>query len=304
MIYNYSCLFRQWLEALPGPRLWVPLALACWDVDERIRELDAAAEKVWRAQLTEDDFADPEDPPVFTWDIPQLRFMERESIERDTLRQWTLVRAMCGDNGWKQTADRGFYSCNYQCTAGNFMEHFTPMKCRKCHLSLARLFFNAISVCEGCRLEERVVYGEKDHLQQWKRQATEALGYGAVDESFRTNAESNFPFDAFKRRDENGDLPVKSRADFVRILDSTLSLRKFIDTAMEMEYGERLAGYCKGRKTIRQLDHPLANYPSVGEDQRKIVARHPYRRALTHGEYAESDGKGWEPANKASFLQW
>lgn len=148
-----------------------------------------------------------------------------------------------------------------------------------------------------------MIFEEDDHLQQWKRRATAALGYGTMDGPFRTNAESNFPFDAFKH-DKDGDLPIRSRADFDRIIDSAPSLRDFIDAAAELCIQERSAGYCKGRMTTRQHDHPYANYPSLEDSLQNVLARHPYRRALTHEEYAQSNGKGWEPANKDFFMKW
>ncbi|KAJ4397684.1 hypothetical protein N0V93_001917 [Gnomoniopsis smithogilvyi] len=297
MAYGYSSLFRQWSEALPAPRSCIAMILACWEVDEDIRGLKAAAEKEWRAELW-----DPQSTDPFTKDRwPKSLHCEVGKLE--TLRHWTVVRATCGENGWKQTADRGFYSCDYQCTVGNFMEHSHPLLCDTCDLTLPRIFFNACETCEGCRLEDRVLYRENDHLQHLKRKATAALGYGTILEPFRTNAESNFPFDAF-RRDENGDLPVKTRADFARIVDSAPSLREFIDTAAELEVKEQLAGYRKGRKTIRQLDHPYAGSPPLYASGAEILARHPYRRALTHDDYAKSGGRGWEPANKEAFLKW
>lgn len=297
MAYSYSSLFRQWNEALPTPRSCFAMILACWEVDEKTRRLTAKAEKEWRAEQGDTQSSDPFLKSCWPTSL-QLEVRELEA-----LRHWTIVRATCGENGWKQTADRGFYSCDYQCNVGNFLEHSHHLLCDTCDLSLPRIFFNACDTCEGCRLEDRVLYRENDHLQQWKRRATAALGYGTIDEPFRTNAESNFPFHAFKS-DENGELPIKTRADFVRIVDSAPSLRDFIDAAAQLEIRERRAGYRKGRKTIRQLDHPYADTPRLYAPGKQILARHPYRRALTHDEYAQSDGRGWEPANKEVFLKW
>lgn len=299
MAYSYSSLFRQWCEALPAPRSCFALILACWKVDERIRNFVAAAEKEWRAA---DGHSDLTNPPPFTRDSWPTS-LKLKVFELEAVRHWTVVRATCGDNGWKQTADRGFYSCDYQCTAANFLQHSQRLICGTCGLSLARFFFNSCENCEGCRLEDRVVYQENDHLQHWKRRATAALGYGTVQEPFRTNAEANFPFDAFKR-DEYGDLPVKTRRDFVRIIDSAPSLREFIDAAAQLEVKEQNAKYRKGRQTIRQLDHPYANTPSLYASGAEILARHPYRRALTHDDYAKSGGRGWEPVNKEVFIKW
>lgn len=45
MIYSYSSLFRQWNEAIPGPRSYISLILLCREIEERIEELKGAAEK-------------------------------------------------------------------------------------------------------------------------------------------------------------------------------------------------------------------------------------------------------------------
>lgn len=298
MMYKYSSLFRQWAEALPAPRSCIAMIIATWEVDEGTRGLIAAGEEPWQARRrVRDDMAEFQDND---WPQPLKDKVSRQLV----VRHWLVVRATCGENGWKQTADRGFYSCNYQCTAGNYLEHSKAMICDTCELGgLPRIFFNACETCEGCRLRDCVLHQENDHLQQLKAQATEALGYGTGGQPFRTNSESNFPFDAFKP-DENGDLPVKTRADFVRILDTAPSLRGFIDLAAELEVSEHRAGYRKGRQTIGQLDNPYADPPSLDVYGDQLLEFYRYRRGLTHEEYAKSNGMGWEPSNKDVVLQW
>lgn len=298
MVYDYSSLFRQWSEALPAPRSCIAMVLAAWELDERIRDHIASGEKSWRAEQQDSD-----EIPEFKEKYLPMSLKDEISRLR-TIRHWVVVRATCGENGWKQTSDRGFYSCNYQCTVGNFLEHSQRMICDTCELGgLPRIFFNACDTCEGCRLRNRVLHQEDGHLQHLKAQATEALGYGTDDEPFRTNSESNFPFDAF-RRDENGDLPVKTRTDFVRILDNAQSCRGFIDIAAELDVSEKRAGYYKGRKTIRQLYNPYAGNPGLHVRGDELLEFYRYRRALTHEEYAKSNGRGWEPVNRGFFLQW
>ncbi|CAN8101173.1 unnamed protein product [Discula destructiva] len=295
ILTDMTSMCRQWLEALPLVKDAVPLMLRAWEFKEEMDALVAAAERVWNNANA----GQTPIPPFKFQDWPQE--LREKTSELTCPFLWLAVRACFGNNGFRQTADRGFYSCNFKLTARGYKEFACHLICSECNLSLPRIFFNACEMCEGCRLQD-AIDEQDDNLERLIRRATRALGYGASMKPYVANVDSNFPYDALKP--VAGVSPVQSRADFVHIMIATPKLQSFIRHIQALDEQEKKAGYPRGHIIVRQEPHRWAENAELHDSADIILLRHPYRRTLTHEEQATANGEGWASWHGVQGYMW
>lgn len=295
MLYDLTSLCRQSLEALPLPRASIPLMLTAWETHQKITALIAPDKAKWdAAQLL------THNPRRFGRSHWPKR-LEVDATPLLCLFYWCCARACFGDNGYKQTLDRGFYSCNFQCRVDTYKEFTSHVICDMCDISLPQLFFNSGGTCEGCRME-KAIYREIDHLEEEIRDTTRALGYGETDEPYVSNKDSNFPYEAFAKAEQDG--LVKTRQDMFDFLYEFPQLQEFWRCAEKLDDEEAKAKFFRGRFCGRQKDNEYMTPPFPYTSQQQILGCYAYRRTLTHEEFEQTEGKGWAPAQGVQHCPW
>lgn len=169
MILECSSLLRQYLEALPLPAYCIPLTIAAYELQKQV---DAEASRVrYRFQARQDGLGFPAFPRA-DWPQALVDFVTPKEI----IINFTLAKAMFGEEMWLETADRGPRATNIQCTIQNYNLWAEIHRCTCCGAPTSRMFFSCYTTCETCRLE-RWVNEETDHLKDLKRNVVTALGF-------------------------------------------------------------------------------------------------------------------------------
>lgn len=298
MLHDLTSVCRQSLEALPLCEKAIPLMLKVWELQEEEKRLIAVAEHAWN-----EEHADTTPPPAFTEDDWAQPLREKVYNLR-YIGHWVSVRACFGDNGYKDTADRCFYSSNFKCTVETYKEFTTLMVCYGgedvsddfgCQRSFPRYFFNSSTFCESCRLEE-ALYENNYNLEKDIRAAIETLGFNDhQNDQYLSNEESAFPFEAWTET-------VNRRDDLMPLLIRIPELQPFILSLQGLDVSEAKAKFPRGRIVRRQRFHPLQDLKSNEMSAENVLAQNAYRRTITYQQQERAGFKGWAPWHREDDL--
>lgn len=299
MLTDLTSLCRQSLEALPLPHASVPLMLVAWENYEKVLALAAPAKEAWDA--VEAASADPREFELRHWPL----LLRREATPYLCLYYWSVVRAAFGENGYKQTSDRGYYSCDFQCRVDTYKGFTHLVSCDDCGLDLPRLYFNANSTCEGCRME-KVILRQDQNLEQTVRKVIDALGYGLTNKltnkPYKTNDESYVPFMVFRQLEEQ-DL-LQDRLELCEIILNAPELKNYFRFAEDLDHKELRSKYMRSRVCVKQYENPYENLRAPFQCMVQMLESQAYRRTLTHEDYEKTDGRGWSLEHKPPVSQW
>lgn len=304
MLYDLTSLCRQSLEAHPLPKFSITLMLTAWEQLQKVTALAAPYKKEWEQEQAESGNPDNRRFGIRHWPEELQEIATRFLC----LFHWCAVRACFGENGYKQTKDRGHYSSDFQCNVDTYKEFTAYLICDWCGHSLPRLFYNYANTCEGCRMES-AIREARDHLENYVRDAARALGYrtGGKDLTFphylTDKEQSNFPYEAFAPA-ADGQSPFNTKKQFVNILLGAPKLERFFFVVERIDWEEKRAGFCRSRVNSSQKENEFATVPFPYTWRGEADACSAYRRTLTHEEFDETEGRGWSPANGVQWCPW
>lgn len=295
MLTDLTSLCRQSLEALPLPTASIPLMLVAWENHEKVVALAAPAKEAWDAVEALSD--NPRPFEQRHWPL-LLRVAATPYL---CLSYWCAVRAAFGENGYKQTSDRGYYSCDYQCTVNTFKGFTHHVFCEMCGLNIPRMFFNANRTCEGCRMEEAILR-QDGNLEKAVRQVIEALGYGHTRAPYQTNDSSCVPFMVFRQlEDEN---MLEDTQELSEIMLNAPLLKEFFRRAKGLDHLETRSRYKRSRICAIQHNNKFESPDLPFQSRDDMLEAQAYRKTLTNEELEKTGGRGWSPEHKPPRSIW
>lgn len=305
---RYESLFRQWVESLPAPTMFIPRIISLWCSRRKLRIKMAAAENDFLCKWFSENLFSQNNYPGFGYEnwSQELRAQEAEH------RVWynfALASAMFGDERWAETKDRSACrSGDFQCGISNWLRWANAWPCHVCRQdNMPRMMFVTGATCEACKLKRYMMDNELDHLKPAKMKVAEALGFSDYFE-WQDLAKSMIPpLSYYSRLDDKGKLQSvldNTRFDDVRVFTSYLGLRSFFKAAHRLDLLDRETHKevdSKWRRTTYvQSDNDLGEYEVRNRDVWDAVSYSAYRRSQSMEEFMEKCAdpqKGWTPSD-------